>query len=200
MLSPNFTPFPTIETDRLLLRQMTLADAPALHRLRSSKAVMQYINRPLTQTVEEAEGWVKIIMENVIRNEGITWTIGWKERPEEHVGNIGIWRIDKANHRGEIGYMLDPSLQGKGIMFEAIQPVLGYGFQQLGLHSIEAQIDPRNQASAALLRKAGFVQEAYFTENCYHEGLFTDTAVYALLTPLETAQKQEKMVAKAGLA
>ena len=72
MLSLNFTPFPTLETERLLLRQMTLADAPALHRLRSDKAVMQYINRPLTQTVEEAEGWANVVIENVARNEGIT--------------------------------------------------------------------------------------------------------------------------------
>lgn len=199
MLFPNFTPFPTLQTARLLLRQMTLADAPALHRLRSSKTVMQYINRPLTQTLEEAEGWVNIIIDAVTRNEGITWTICLKDAPEEHVGNIGIWRIDKANHRGEIGYMLDPALQGKGIMYEAIQPVLAYGFQQLGLHSIEAQIDPRNQASAALLRKAGFVQEALFRQNCFHQGLFTDTAVYSLLTPLETAAKEEATAIKAGV-
>lgn len=200
MLFPDFTPFPTMETDRLLLRQMTLADAPALHRLRSSKTVMQYINRPLTQTLNEAEGWVNIIMDAVARNEGITWTICLKQVPEEHIGNIGIWRIDKANHRGEIGYMLEPSLQGKGIMYEALQPVLAYGFQQLGLHSIEAQIDPRNQASAALLLKAGFVQEAYFKENCFHQGVFTDTAVYSLLTPVEMDRKKENTTSPAGVA
>lgn len=188
-----------METDRLLLRQMTLADAPALHRLRSSKTVMQYINRPLTQTLEEAEGWVNIIIDAVARNEGITWTICLKEDPEKHIGNIGIWRIDKANHRGEIGYMLEPALQGKGIMYEALQPVLQYGFQQLGLHSLEAQIDPRNQASAALLRKAGFVQEAFFRQNCFHQGLFTDTAVYSLLTPVETGTKEKHSATQAGV-
>ncbi|RYZ61586.1 MAG: N-acetyltransferase [Chitinophagaceae bacterium] len=199
MLSLNFIPFPTLETDRLLLRQMTLADAPALHRLRSDKAVMQYINRPLTQTVEEAEGWVNIIIDNVARNEGITWAICLKEQPGEHVGNIGIWRMDKANYRGEVGYMLDPSLQGKGIMYEALQKVVDYGFRQLGLHSLEGHIDPRNTASAALLKKAGFVQEAYFRESCFHNGVFSDSAVYSLLTPCrENATQPEDAVVAAG--
>ncbi|HEV7330277.1 MAG TPA: GNAT family protein [Flavisolibacter sp.] len=183
MLSPNFTPFPQIETNRLLLRQMTLADTPAVQRLRSNEAVMQYINRPLTHTLEEASYWVNVIISALERNEGITWCISLKERPAEHVGSIGLWRIDKENHRAEIGYMLEPFLQGKGIMYEAIQPMLEYGFKVLKLHSIEAQIDPRNRASAALLKKAGFVQEAYFKENYFVRGAFADTAVYSLLTP-----------------
>ncbi|MBB1284523.1 GNAT family N-acetyltransferase [Flavisolibacter sp. BT320] len=198
MLFPNFTPFPAMQTGRLLLRQMRLSDAPALHKLRSNKDVMQYINRPLTQTLEEAEGWVNVIIDAVSRNEGITWAICLKESPDEHVGNIGIWRIDKANHRGEVGYMLDPSLQGRGIMYEAIQPVISYGFEQLGLHSLEAQIDPRNQASAALLRKAGFVQEGYFRQNCFHNGSFTDTAVYSLLSSQEKTAKEDIPLTKAG--
>lgn len=186
MLSLSFTPFPTLETERLLLRQMTLADAPALHRLRSDKAVMQYINRPLTQTVEEAEGWVNVVIDNVSKNEGITWAICLKEAPGEHVGNIGIWRIDKANYRGEVGYMLEPSLQGKGIMYEALLKVVDFGFREIRLHSLEGHIDPRNGASAALLKKAGFVQEAYYRENCFHNGVFSDTAVYSLLTPIRS--------------
>jgi [ribosomal protein S5]-alanine N-acetyltransferase len=183
MLLPIFTPFPELRTDRLLLRQMTLVDAPGVQKLRSNEDVMKYINRPLTRTIEEAESWVNIIIAAVEKNDGITWCICLKEKPSEHVGSIGLWRIDKENHRAEIGYMLEPSLQGKGIMYEALQKVIEYGFREIKLHSIEGQIDPRNTASAALLKKAGFVQEAYFKENYYLNGGFADTAVYSILTP-----------------
>jgi [ribosomal protein S5]-alanine N-acetyltransferase len=183
MLLPIFTPFPELRTDRLLLRQMTLVDAPGVQKLRSNEDVMKYINRPLTRTIEEAEIWVNIIIAAVEKNDGITWCICLKEKPSEHVGSIGLWRIDKENHRAEIGYMLEPSLQGKGIMYEALQKVIEYGFREIKLHSIEGQIDPRNTASAALLKKAGFVQEAYFKENYYLNGGFADTAVYSILTP-----------------
>jgi [ribosomal protein S5]-alanine N-acetyltransferase len=181
MLTIDFTPFPELQTERLLLRKMTLSDAPGVQRLRSNVEVMKYINRPLTLTLEEAEKWIGIVLDNLEKNEGITWSICLKEAPVEHVGNIGLWRFEKENYRAEIGYMLDPALQGKGIMLEAIQKVVEYGFKVMQLHSIEGQLDPRNLASAAVLKKAGFVQEALFKENCLVKDEFTDTAVYSIL-------------------
>lgn len=183
MLSPSFTPFPELRTERLLLRQLTRADAPRVQQLRANEAVMQYINRPLTRTLEEAETWIDVITQALEQANGITWCLCLKEDPAKHRGSIGLWRIEKENHRAEIGYMLEPSLQGQGVMYEALREVLDYGFQVMKLHTIEAKIDPRNAASAALLKKAGFVQEAYFRENCYHQDRFTDTAVYSILTP-----------------
>jgi ribosomal-protein-alanine N-acetyltransferase len=187
MLSPHFTPFPELTTDRLLLREITIADAPAVRRLRSNADVMQYINRPLTLTIEDAQKWIGLIVDALAKNDGITWCLCLKEAPEEHVGSIGLWRIEKENYRAEIGYMLDPSLQGKGIMYEAIQKVIDYGFREMKVHSIEARIDPRNTASGALLKKAGFVQEGYFKENYFLRGGFADTAVFSLLTPYTQA-------------
>ena len=181
MLSPNFNPFPELKTDRLLLRQMTLADAPGIQRVRSNTEVMKYINRPLTLTLEDAENWIKIVIETLEKNEGITWTICLKELPAEHIGNIGLWRIEKENYRAEIGYMLEPAYQGRGIMYEALQKIVDYGFNEMKLHSIEAHINPANAASAALLKKADFVQEAYFKENYCLRGEFTDTVVYSKL-------------------
>lgn len=181
MLSPNFSPFPELTTERLLLRQMTLADGAGVQMLRSNTEVMKYINRPLTLTLEDAENWIKIVMESLEKNDGITWCICLQDSPGKHVGSIGIWRIDKENYRGEIGYMIEPNLQGKGLMFEALQKVVEYGFKEMKLHSLEAQINPDNLASAALLNKAGFDREAYFKENYFLRGEFTDTAVYSKL-------------------
>lgn len=185
MLSPNFSPFPDLATSRLLLRQLTMDDAAAVLRLRSNKEVMQHINRPLAVTIADAERWISVIQENLNANGGITWCIALKEDPSQHIGTIGLWRIEKENHRAEIGYMLEPALQGKGIMYEALEAVVDYGFTILKLHSIEAQIDPLNLASAALLRKGGFVQEAHFRENCMIGERFSDTAVFSLLTPIK---------------
>ena len=183
MLSINFTPFPELTTARLLLRQMTLADAPGVQRLRSNVSVMKYINRPLTLTIEDAEIWIGVILSALEKNEGITWCICLKEAPAQHVGTIGLWRIEKENYRAEIGYMLEPYLQGKGIMYEAVQTVVDYGFREMKLHSIEGRIDPRNGASGALLKKAGFAQEAYFKENYFLSSGFADTAVFSILNP-----------------
>ncbi len=196
MLNPNFSPFPELTTNGLLLRPLTMADAPAVMKLRSNEDVMKYINRPLTLTLEDAEKWIGVIMDALQKGEGITWCICLKEAPAQHVGTIGLWRIEKENYRAEIGYMLEPSLQGKGIMYEAIQEVVHYGFGELKLHSIEGEIDPGNIASGKLLEKAGFVREAYFKENYYLRGNFADTAVYSLLTPYREAGSREDPLPK----
>ncbi|HEY0042753.1 MAG TPA: GNAT family N-acetyltransferase [Flavisolibacter sp.] len=181
MLSINFSPFPTLTTSRLLLRELTLTDAPAVQRLRSNPEVMKYINRPLTLTVEAAETWVGLIITALQNNDGITWCICLKEAPAEHIGTIGFWRIEKENCRAEIGYMLDPLLHGKGIISEALETVVRYGFSEMKLHSMEGQIDPRNIASGKVLEKAGFVREAYFRESYRLRDEFADTAVYSML-------------------
>jgi [ribosomal protein S5]-alanine N-acetyltransferase len=183
MLTPIFTPFPVLTTERLVLRQLLMDDAPAVQHLRGNKEVMEYISRPLTLSLHDAESWINIVIDALSANNGITWCICLKETPLEHIGTIGIWRIDKENHRGEVGYMIEPAQQGKGLMYEALNAVIQYGFASLRLHTIEARIDPRNTASAVLLHKAGFVQEAYFKESYLLRGCFVDTAVYSLLTP-----------------
>lgn len=169
----------------MVLRELTLADAPALMRLRSNPDVMQHINRPLTLTVADAEAWIDMVMDALQKTDGISWCICLKEDPSRHVGNIGLWRLEKENYRAEIGYMPEPALHGKGLMYEALQQVTDYGFRELKLHSIEGRIDPRNAASARLLEKAGFVKEAYFKENYYLRGSFADTVVYSVLTPYD---------------
>ena len=93
--------------------------------------------------------------------------------------------MDKENYRAELGYLLHPSHQQKGLMQEAVVAVLLYGFSAIKLHSVEANINPANVASKKLLEKNGFVQEAYFKENFYYNGRFMDAAIYAFLTPLK---------------
>lgn len=183
MLLLNFSPFPSLSTERLLLRELTLADAPAVMHLRSNPEVMQHINRPLALTLADAEAWISIVLETLQKSDGITWCICLKEESSVYVGNIGLWRIEKENYRAEIGYMLEPSLHGKGLMYEAVEAVVDYGFREMKLHSIEGCLDPRNIASAKLLEKAGFVKEAHFKENYYLRGSFADTVVYSILTP-----------------
>ena len=191
MLTPNFAPFPVLDTPRLILRQITLTDAPAVQRLRSDKEVMKYIHRPLTLTLEDAENWINTIEKAIVENSGINWGIYLRENLMEYVGTVGLWRIEKENYRAEIGYLLQSGLQRKGIMYEAVQQVIKYGFETLKLHSIEGRLDPENIASAALLKKAGFIQEGYFRENYCLGNKFTDTAVYSLITPERAGIKGE---------
>ncbi|HEU4902680.1 MAG TPA: GNAT family N-acetyltransferase, partial [Flavisolibacter sp.] len=73
MLSLQFSPFPALETERLLLQQITPGDAAALFEMRSDKEIMKYIDRPLAQTVDDALALIQVITDALQKNEGITW-------------------------------------------------------------------------------------------------------------------------------
>jgi ribosomal-protein-alanine N-acetyltransferase len=185
MLEVNFSPFPEIETERLLLRTIKMSDAPELFRMRSLEQTMQYIGKEKMEIIEEAEALLMKMLDTLQNNEGIQWCITLKEKPDSLIGMIGHWRLIKEHYRAELGYMLHPDFWRKGIMKEAVQAAIDYGFNTMKLHSIEAHINPANTASAAVLEATGFVREAYFKEDFYYKGKFTDTAIYSLLTPLK---------------
>ncbi len=176
----SFLPFQNLETDRLLLRQITPDDVNEIFTLRSSAETMKYIPRPLVTTNEEALEHIKMIQDKVEKNEGINWAITLKGNPKL-IGIIGHYRIRWEHFRSEIGYMLLPEYNGKGIITEAIQLMIDYGFNQMKMHSLEGIIDPENTASARVLEKNGFVKEAHLKENEFFDGKFLDCVIYSLV-------------------
>ncbi len=182
MLNVEFPHFPILETERLLLREILPSDAPALLALRSNEQVMQYIDKDRMKSLDEALQLISQIKETVMKGDGISWAMVPKGE-DEMIGFAGLWRIDKPHHRAEVGYTLMPGYWNKGLMSEVMKAMIDFGFGTMKLHSIEANINPLNQASRRLLEKHGFVQEAYFRENFYYNGKFLDSAIFSLLTP-----------------
>ncbi|MFV8335841.1 GNAT family N-acetyltransferase [Flavobacterium sp. RSP29] len=180
MLTINFSPFPNLETERLLLRRVDSNDLKEIFALRSNPETMKYIPRPLLKTDEDALEHIAMIDTKIESNEGINWAITLKDNPKL-IGVIGHYRIKPEHYRAEIGYMLVPEFHGKGIVSEALKEVVTYGFKIMKLHSIEAIIDPENHGSAKVLEKNGFVKEAHLKENEFFEGRFLDSVIYSIL-------------------
>ncbi len=180
MLELNFLPFPTLETEGLILRKVTMADSQDVLTLRSNIEAMRYIGKPVSATLDEARDLISRIQDGLENNTAIGWAISLKNNPQL-IGTIGFHQIDKQHYRAEIGYMLLPQFWNKGLMSEAIQKVLDYGFNTMKLHSIQANIDPNNKVSAAILKKYNFVSEAYFKENFFFNGKFMDSEIFSLL-------------------
>ncbi|GAA4060475.1 GNAT family N-acetyltransferase [Flavobacterium cheonanense] len=180
MIEINFHPFKNLETERLLLRRVSINDLNEILELRGNPETMKFIPRPLVKTEEDALNHFKMIDEKIEKNEGINWAITVKGNPKL-IGIIGHYRIQPENHRCEIGYMILPQYNGQGIVTEAIKAVLEYGFEDMNMHSIEAVIDPDNIASERVLQKNGFVKEAHILENEYYDGKFWDTVIYSIL-------------------
>jgi [ribosomal protein S5]-alanine N-acetyltransferase len=180
MLTLSFAPFPILESQRLFLRAVTVDDVNEVMELRGNPETMKFIPRPLVTSPEMALEHIAMIIEKIDNNTGINWAITLKGNPKL-LGVIGHYRIQPENYRSEIGYMLLPQYQSQGIVSEAINTVLDYGFNVLNFHSVEAVVDPENYVSAKVLEKNGFVKEAHFLENEYWDGKFWDSVVYSLL-------------------
>lgn len=181
MLTFNFDPFPIIFTKRLRMRRMTEADAADFFVMRRDPDIMKYIARPLTKTVDDAAKLIRETDDAITRNELINWGITLKEN-DTVIGTIGFYRMKPEHHRAEIGYLLHPKYHKQGLMQEAVEAVIKYGFAEMKLHSIEGCIDPRNIASENILLKNNFVKEAHFKENYFFEGEYYDSVHYSLLT------------------
>ena len=178
MLELNFTPFPILKTERLLLRRVDNNDVNEIFSMRSNAETMQYIPRPLVTNNEEALEHIAMLDNGIEKNESINWAITFKGE-NKLLGIIGFYRTKFEDFRSEIGYMLLSENHGKGIASEAVERALHYGFNEMNLHSIEAVIDPRNCASEKVLLKNGFVKEGHFKENTFFNGEFLDSVVYS---------------------
>lgn len=177
----SFNPFPEITTRRLLLRRITEDDVNEIFFLRSDERVMRYIDKAPAETLDDAYEFIRKIADLEGSADAVTWAICLKG-DTRLIGTIVFWNIQKEHYRAEVGYTLHPDYWGKGIMQEALQVVIDYGFRVMKLHSIEANVNPENDSSIKLLERNKFVREAYFRENYYYNGKFLDTAIYSLLT------------------
>jgi len=181
MLTLNFTPFPELKTERLLLRKLKISDAGEILFLRSNDDVLRYLGREPAASINEAEEFINKINTSVDANESILWGIVLSDDPAVLIGTICLWNFKTEHYRVEIGYILHPNHWRKGIMKEAIKAVVDYGFNILGLHSIEALLSPENIASSSVLESTGFVKEAHLKESFYFRGKFGDTIIYSKL-------------------
>jgi ribosomal-protein-alanine N-acetyltransferase len=172
--------FPIIETTRLILRKPSQRDAIALLEVSQDEAVMKYYGMaPLVNKAEAlAEiNWFKKIFTQA---EGIRWIITEKGAGV-YIGDIGFHNCAKAHSRSEIGFKLAKEFWNKGVMTEALDQVLEYGFLVMQLNRIEAVVDPKNTACLSLLKKAGFVEEGTLREYEHEATGYVDLVMLSLL-------------------
>lgn len=181
MLILDFTEFPTLETKRLLLRELCKDDLNEILFLRSDENILRFIGKEPAKDLNEAEDFLIRITKGINENESILWGITFKNNPEKIIGTICYWNIGKQNYRAEIGYALSPESWRKGIMKEAIEKVLDYGFNEMKLHSVEARINVHNLPSASILEATGFIKEGHLKEEYFFRDKFYDSIIYSRL-------------------
>jgi RimJ/RimL family protein N-acetyltransferase len=178
-LAPTFP----LQTERLLLRPLTVDDVDAVHSYQSLEEVCAYLpyeprsrdevekrltDPEYTRTELDSDGQVLIL--GVIPKE-----------TGQVVGDVLLMFHSEKHRSGELGYELHPDHWGHGYATEACRAVLRLAFDELGLHRMTARIDALNTPSAAVLRKLGMRQEAVLVENEWFRGRWSTEIDFALL-------------------
>ncbi|NRA12571.1 MAG: GNAT family N-acetyltransferase [Crocinitomicaceae bacterium] len=154
----NFLPFPELRTERLKLRRVLKSDCDVILYLRSDEQINKYIKRPehrKTKTKEDALKHIEKLDTGIEEGSSVSWVITVLDNSKV-VGTICLWNISEDRKTGEVGYDLNPDFQGKGIMGDAMNSVLTYGFKEIKLDKVTAYTHGENTASKNLLERNGF--------------------------------------------
>jgi [ribosomal protein S5]-alanine N-acetyltransferase len=176
----DFTNFPTLQTERLILREIVADDAPAIFRIRGDYQVTQYNIGTAYDRLDQAEDLIAAMAKCYQEATELRWGITLKD-DDTVIGMCGFNYWIRRDARASVGYDLARIHWGQGIMTEAIKAVIAFGFDHMGLNRIEADADGRNPASARVLKKVGFRQEGYQEEQFYEDGTFNDLVLFSLL-------------------
>lgn len=147
--------FPVMETERLILRVLTLEDNAAVFRHFSDEEVTRYMDIAPCTDIREADEIIQFHLDD----SGCRWGV-FDKSTGQLAGTCGYHCWSPGNGaKAEIGFDLSKEYWGRGLMSEAVSPVIQFGLQQMGLCKIEATVDPENIRSMRLLDNLGFQRE-----------------------------------------
>ncbi|GAA1956646.1 GNAT family N-acetyltransferase [Agromyces allii] len=202
-------PFAPITTERLVLLPLETSDADDVWEYQRLPEVLRYIPWPERDRREAGEHTAKRAGLRRLENDGdaIFFAMALTGEPRmprlprtdaaaaavdddssdsasdggRVIGDIML-RADRVEHAQiEIGWVVHPDFQGKGLAREAAAAVMAVAFDTLRAHRVHALLDARNAASAALCERLGMRREATILEEEYNDGEWQDTAMYGVL-------------------
>lgn len=179
----SFQTFPTLQTERLFLRQLQEQDAPVCFRQLTDPQVCQFYGSPDSierKSQRSAQQAVALGNSHFQRKGMIAWGICLQAQDAPVIGRIALQ--DFRNQTiAELAYWLARPYWREGFMSESLQAVLRFGFETLELHRIWAMTDPRNLPSCRLLERNGFVREGVLRQSTNRNDGWADSAIYAML-------------------
>jgi 8-oxo-dGTP diphosphatase len=160
-----------IRTQRLVLRPLEAADAPAIHRLVNDWEVVRMLSRlPFPYPRELTDDWIASTAAQMAEGSAYHLAITGEELGREMlIGCVGL-RLDGAAAVANVGYWVGRRFWGHGVATEAVSRVASWALAHLPVNTLRAQVAVDNPASAAVLRRAGFRETGTSTEDFLARG------------------------------
>jgi [ribosomal protein S5]-alanine N-acetyltransferase len=172
---------PLIVTDRLALRELRLTDALAVAERAGDRRVARYLLAvPSPYPVSLATRWIAGRMAWWSQGRGLTLAIARREAPDALVGSVSLRRYVR-DRRAELGYWLGAESWGAGFATEAASALIDYGFRELQLLRVYAQVLEGNTASCRVLDKLGLLEEGVRRRHVRKGRRLRDITLYGML-------------------
>lgn len=171
---------PILDTERLILRKVTLEDVEDMYLYGSNEEVSKYVTWNTHKTLADTKDFVKFVLNNYENKQVAPWGIEYKENGK-FIGTIDfVWW--QPNHKiAEIGYVISKDYWGKGLTTEAAKEVISFGFEKMELVRIQARCFVKNIGSARVMEKTGMSFEGIIRNGMFVKGKHQDLKMYSIL-------------------
>lgn len=178
--SHGFFYLPTLETDRLILRQITMRDASDIYAYSQDIEVARHVLWSAQRNISEAKDFCRYMIGRYKKD--LPSSFGIIEKKSGHlIGTIGYMNYDFDNAIVEIGYSLARWCWNQGYMTEALKSVIDYTFSYFDINRIEAQFEIDNPASGKVMEKCGMKYEGILRQRLYNKGKYVDVSLFSIL-------------------
>ncbi len=179
-LSRFFEQHPVLETERLLLRPITVLDAEDVFAYGSDPEVTKYMIFPTHTTLADSIKWLESVPWEFAHKQRMTFAITVKQYGK-FIGSSGFHDISPKHHRLMMGYVLNRNYWGHGYMTEAVREMIRFAFEEMGMHRVAATCDLDNIRSARVMERSGMALEGVFRDYEVRHGKFISTQSYAIV-------------------
>ncbi len=175
-----FGPFPVLETERMILREILMEDGPGILAIRGDYEVTKYNGGMNYTRLDQAQALIASIRDAYRDKRSVRWGMTLKG-DDSVIGMCGYNYWVRTDFRASVGYDLARAYWGSGLMPEALRAILAFGFEQMALNRVEADASENNRQSMRVLEKVGFLREGHQREQYYENGEFGDLVLFSLL-------------------
>ena len=171
---------PVLETERLILRKITLEDAEAMYSYGCNEEVTMYVTWDTHRTLSDTKEFIEFILTQYENKKVAPWGIEYKENGK-FIGTINFLGWQPNHNIAEIGYVISQEYWEKGITTEATKKIIEFGFGKMDLVRIQARCFLVNIGSQRVLEKVGMSFEGTTRKGMFVKGKHQDLKVYSIL-------------------
>ena len=171
---------PPISTPRLLIRPARMSDAADLYEYSKDPEVARHVLWDAHRSIHQTRSYIRYLLKQYRNGQPASFVIELLSQ-RKVIGTIGFMWVQQENRAAEIGYSLSRAYWNKGVMTEALDAMITFGFEKLNLNRIEGQFESDNPASGRVMQHVGMHREGLLRQRLFNKGRFADVELYAIL-------------------